>query len=417
MQYKIPQDVQREDKIIGPFTLQQFLYLISGAMMGYIVFSIVSKIAHSFGVGFLFGIIFFAAIGAFAVIEIQGKSLPDFVVAFILFSLRPRKRVWQKDIFIPDIAYIPTKKKEGAPPKDPSQIKSELEKLSHVLDTRGWGKLAEEEEEIETMYKKVLEEEEAPPPPEKEEIPMDVGITRRVKKEAFKKGGEVQIKPEIARGIPAQEAVKKKEAEITKKEVAEKEAQLEAKKEALEKRAEEEVKRQKIIQEEFRKSQKIIQKEIKEEIKKKNIQRKENIKKLRDEVSKIEEAVKNPPKPKVRKKLEFNLIPRIHLPWPTKKVQKETRKPYVEEYKIDLENRVTTPRIETPVTNIKIDENKLEDILEDTERIKTLKKEFEEVETALKKQQTKKRPHIIKEPGSYFELKRLKKKKGNGLVT
>ena len=403
MQYKIPQDVQREDKIIWGLTLRQFLYLLSGAMVGYLVFSIISKITHSFSAGFLFGIIFFAFIGAFAVIEIKGKSLPDFVVAFILFSLRSRKRVWQKDIFIPDIAYIPTKKKEEAPPKDPSQIKSELEKLAHVLDTRGWGELTEQVptasvgiptlvgKEIKTMYKKVAEEEEAPPPAEKEEVPTEVGITSMVKKEAPKKEEKIQIKPEIAREIPVKEAPT---ASVEK-----------------------EVKRQKIIQEEFKKSEALIKKEIEERLKKKKALRKENIKKLKDAVSKIEKTVKKPPKPGIRKKLRINLIPEIHLPWPTKKRQKEVRKPYVEEYKIDMENRVTTPRVEAPVTNIKVDESELEDILEDTERIKTIKKELQKVEVALKNQKTKKRPHIIKEPGSYLELKRLRKKKNsNGLT-
>lgn len=131
MQYKIPQDVQREDKIIGPFSLKQFLYLLTGAMVGYMCFSIIGKIAGSTGIGGMAGLITFAGISAFAVIEVQGKPLPEFISAFIVFMLRPRNRIWQKDIYIPDIAVIPSKKKEETSiPKDPSQIRTELEKLS-----------------------------------------------------------------------------------------------------------------------------------------------------------------------------------------------------------------------------------------------------------------------------------------------
>lgn len=164
MQYKVPQDVQREDKIIGQFTLRQFLFLLGGAMVGYLMYAITKSIVDSTQFSAVIGLTFLAVFAAFALVQVQGRPLPDYIVAFIVFSLRPRKRVWQKDIYIPDIAYVPPKKKKEPQSKNPAQIKTELEKLARILDTRGWEELAvqEQQKSISTVYSKVEEKKKEP---------------------------------------------------------------------------------------------------------------------------------------------------------------------------------------------------------------------------------------------------------------
>ena len=36
--YKVPQDVEAEDKLLGPFTFRQFIYLLIVAAMGFLAF-------------------------------------------------------------------------------------------------------------------------------------------------------------------------------------------------------------------------------------------------------------------------------------------------------------------------------------------------------------------------------------------
>ncbi len=48
MKFQVPQFIEVEDKIFGPFTFKQFLYLVGGAGMIAIVFSIFPKIIAFF---------------------------------------------------------------------------------------------------------------------------------------------------------------------------------------------------------------------------------------------------------------------------------------------------------------------------------------------------------------------------------
>ncbi len=415
MQAKVPQDVQREDKIIGPFSLKQFLYLIAASMLGYLTFSIISKLTGLLMLGIMLGLLSFLLIAAFAVIEVQGRPLPEFMTAFIIFSLRPQKRIWQKDIFIPDIAYIPAKKEEIKPEEEPTEVKSELEKLAHVLDTRGWAELAQKEEkqEIKTLYKKYEEPEE----PKKEDVEkkaaeietllkQEIAQKESLKKEAAKlvKAGGQEIKKENTR--PKTQALKKEvKIELPQK--------AEPQKVILGMHQKETPLLEKALKElEFSPKSTIqIKKEVEEDLKKQKDKQKENIKKFKTAVSQIEKIVKNSPAAPKQKPAKKALLPIVSFAWPAQKKPSSKELP-AEEYKIDLKNRLTTPRVLEPTTNIKVDEEKLEDVLGETEKVKTLEKEIEEIKTALREQKTKKKPAIlIKEPVSLFYKKKRQHKK------
>jgi hypothetical protein len=43
MRYQIPQFIEIEDKIFGPLTIKQFLYVAGGAALGFIIWSILPK--------------------------------------------------------------------------------------------------------------------------------------------------------------------------------------------------------------------------------------------------------------------------------------------------------------------------------------------------------------------------------------
>jgi hypothetical protein len=136
MQFKVPQNIDMEDKIIGPLTLVQFFYLLFGGLIIYILFT---KLVPN-GLSFIFWILAIP-LGLFsfamAFVKVQDRPFPVFVVAFIKYFLQPRTRVWQH--------YEPPKELVTAPKKTTTQEttpRKELDivkvnELAHVLDEPG----------------------------------------------------------------------------------------------------------------------------------------------------------------------------------------------------------------------------------------------------------------------------------------
>ncbi|MDO4611404.1 MAG: PrgI family protein [Candidatus Saccharibacteria bacterium] len=89
-QYKVPQDVEADDKLIGPFSFRQFVYLLIAAGL----------IAAAVGLAQLFPLL--AIIPLPPVLLLLALALPlrkdqpmeTYLAAIVSFYLKPRKRVW-----------------------------------------------------------------------------------------------------------------------------------------------------------------------------------------------------------------------------------------------------------------------------------------------------------------------------------
>jgi hypothetical protein len=132
MQFKVPQNIDMQDRIIGPLTLSQFFYLLFGGLIIYILFS---KLVLS-GFSFLFWILAIP-IGVFsfcmAFIKIQDRPFPVFFMAMVRYMSQPRARVWQH--YTPAQQSQPlkqTKKAEQQPKKTLDPIR--VNELASVLD-------------------------------------------------------------------------------------------------------------------------------------------------------------------------------------------------------------------------------------------------------------------------------------------
>lgn len=143
MQFKIPQEVNVEDKVVGPFTLKSFGFL-------FIFFAIVAFFVvtfKSFGMSLIGSAILGGLIGsptlALGFIPFNGKPLYTYVGSFVTYLLKPRKRVWKKyaeppkkpstqdtDSVRTNVDMIPQK----ANIKD---AEKRMEELSLVVDTGG----------------------------------------------------------------------------------------------------------------------------------------------------------------------------------------------------------------------------------------------------------------------------------------
>lgn len=134
--YKVPQDVEADDKLIGPFSFRQFIYLIIVALAG----------GGAWGLSQLFlplmmipipVIIFF---GALALPLKKDQPMEVYLAAVVSFYLKPRKKLWEPDGINSLIEITAPKTDDTQLIKDLSQeeTRRRLSYLANVVDSRGW---------------------------------------------------------------------------------------------------------------------------------------------------------------------------------------------------------------------------------------------------------------------------------------
>lgn len=92
MQFQVPQFIDVEDKIVGPLTLRQFLYLAGGFGISMFFY---------FTVNFFIWIIITLIVGVLAIslafVKINGQPFLRILLAMINFYLKPQVYVWQPE--------------------------------------------------------------------------------------------------------------------------------------------------------------------------------------------------------------------------------------------------------------------------------------------------------------------------------
>lgn len=135
--YKVIQDVEAEDKLIGPLTLRQFIY---GAVAGVCIWLCV--MSYMKGVPFVMLLLVpVALVAGFLAFPWGGDQKTETWAVFKLrYLLLPRKRIWDQD-GQNDLVTITVPKKIEKRYTDglsETEVKSRLKALSTTLDTRGW---------------------------------------------------------------------------------------------------------------------------------------------------------------------------------------------------------------------------------------------------------------------------------------
>lgn len=136
-QYTVIQDVEADDKLLGPLSLKQFIFAGIGAVCVYLSFFAVSKGFWPALILFL-PLIFASGLLAFPWRKEQPTEI--WLAARIRFMLQPRRRIWNQ-IGLKDLVTITVPKVvEKHLVKDFSgeEAQSRLSALANVLDSRGW---------------------------------------------------------------------------------------------------------------------------------------------------------------------------------------------------------------------------------------------------------------------------------------
>ncbi len=90
MQYQVPQFIDVEDKIVGPFTLKQFMYLAIG---GAIILG--SLFIFKLGFAILIAIPIGSASASLAFVRVQGVPLPRYLASLLGFAFKPQEYRWR----------------------------------------------------------------------------------------------------------------------------------------------------------------------------------------------------------------------------------------------------------------------------------------------------------------------------------
>ena len=135
--YKVIQDIEAEDKLVGPLSFRQFIYALVAAFCFYICFIVATHGATvlllAFGPpGLISGFFAFPF----------GKDQPTEVwaLAKIRFIFKPRRRIWDQS-GVKELVTITVPKKVVVVRTDGlsvNEVQSRLSALANTIDSRGW---------------------------------------------------------------------------------------------------------------------------------------------------------------------------------------------------------------------------------------------------------------------------------------
>ncbi len=135
--YKVIQDIEAEDKLVGPLSMRQFIYAGIAAICGYLTFLSVTKHAAFMAVIFLPVMAF---TGFFAFPWAKDQPTEIWALAKIRFFLKPRKRIWDQSGAKELVSITVPKRIERHLTNGLNQheVNSRLRALADTIDSRGW---------------------------------------------------------------------------------------------------------------------------------------------------------------------------------------------------------------------------------------------------------------------------------------
>lgn len=134
--YKVPQDVEADDKLIGPFSFRQFIYLVVVAMSIFIAWAL-SQIFIGLALIPVPIIIFF---GALALPLKKDQPMEIYLAAIVSFYLKPRTRLWDPEGVESYIFVSAPKSTDDIKLKGLSEDETQkrLSYLANIVDSGGW---------------------------------------------------------------------------------------------------------------------------------------------------------------------------------------------------------------------------------------------------------------------------------------
>ena len=135
-QYKVPQDVEADDKLLGPFSFRQFVYLMVAAGLGFVAF----LLFQIFPLLVIIPIPFIIFLFILALPLKKDQPMETYLSAVVDFYLKPQKRIWTPGQSDTTITITAPKNIDDNRTKDLSQEEAShrLSFLANIVDTEGY---------------------------------------------------------------------------------------------------------------------------------------------------------------------------------------------------------------------------------------------------------------------------------------
>lgn len=135
--YKVIQDIEAEDKLLGPLTFRQFVYAGTCILFLYLTYLSIAKGAPFMAVVFL---PVAALCGFFAWPWSRDQPTEVWALAKIRFLVKPRKRIWSQSGTKELVTITAPKQVQAIYTNGLSQdeVQSRLRALAETIDSRGW---------------------------------------------------------------------------------------------------------------------------------------------------------------------------------------------------------------------------------------------------------------------------------------
>lgn len=135
--HRVPQDVEADDKLLGPLSLKQFIFIVLGLGFGYLTFFFFSRIHPISALIWLPPTIVFLVLGGY---QRKDQPVEVFLMSALRFYLKPRKRKWDQEGYEERVKITAPPKVEHHYTKNftGTEAYSRLTNLSHMMDSRGW---------------------------------------------------------------------------------------------------------------------------------------------------------------------------------------------------------------------------------------------------------------------------------------
>ncbi len=129
MQFIVPQFIDVEDKVIGPFSFKQFLYLSGGAGLAFALFKLLPGV-----LGLPLGLGALALALALTFYKVNGKPFIFVLQAFVFYAIQSKLYIWRQQRKKEEETTTPVKEAESTTPFIPRLTESKLGDLSWSLD-------------------------------------------------------------------------------------------------------------------------------------------------------------------------------------------------------------------------------------------------------------------------------------------
>ena len=143
MQYKIPQNVQIEDKIVGPLTLRQLIYLGLGGGITYVLYNYFGS-RYYMGVWVLLPVTTGGITLLVTFLKINGIGFGKWFLLTVEHFINPNKRVfvmgaadlYSATLFAPKEKKVQSKTEESKMERDRERLEK-IGEISKMLDSYG----------------------------------------------------------------------------------------------------------------------------------------------------------------------------------------------------------------------------------------------------------------------------------------